>query len=182
VPADYPSDAEQRTAYEHAKDNFKIPPTYHLAQIFIAGPANDPAAVEKARTQAQALAAQAKTGDFADLARKNSQDQSSAQQGGVVGTMPLGQVLPEARETVSRLKRGEVSAPVQSGAGFHILKLIESNPARTASFNEVQPRLVQVLRQQRQQELVQAYVAKLAPPGSIKIDSAALDAAVKGGN
>jgi peptidylprolyl isomerase len=182
VPADYPNDADLRNAYDRAKDNFKVPATFHLAQIFVAGPANDPAAVEKARTQAQALAAQAKTGDFADLARKNSQDQTSAQQGGDVGNMPLNDVLPEARDTVTRLKKGEVSAPVQSNAGFHILKLIDTNAPRTASFNEVRPRLTQVMRQQRQQELVQAYLAKLAPPASIKIDPAALDAAVKGGN
>ncbi|OVZ57913.1 peptidylprolyl isomerase [Pigmentiphaga sp. NML080357] len=182
VPDAYPSDAEVREAYERAKDGFQIPATYHVAQIFLAAPGNDSAAVTKARAQAQLLAAQAKSGDFADLARKNSQDERSAARGGDVGTLPLTQLLPEVRDTVARLKPGQVSEPVQSAAGFHILKLLESHAARTASLDEVKPRLRQVLRQQRQQELIDAYMAKLAPSGSVKIDNAALDEALRKAN
>lgn len=178
LPEGYPSEADVRAAYERAKEGFQLPATYHVAQIFLAAPANDGAAVAKARAQAQDLVGQARSGDFAELARKNSQDERSAARGGDVGTLPLAQLLPEVRDPVSGLQPGQVSEPVQSSAGIHVLKLLDSQAPRIATLDEVKPRLQQVLRQQRKQELIEAYMARLAPAGSIKIDSAALDAAM----
>ncbi|MCY1312381.1 Chaperone SurA [compost metagenome] len=80
---------------------------------------------------------------------------------------------------MARLKQGQVSEPVQAEAGFHIVKLLDTQPARTATLEEMKPQLQAALRQQRQQQLVQAYMAQLAPPAQLSIDSAALDAALK---
>jgi parvulin-like peptidyl-prolyl isomerase len=179
VPAGYPSDAEVSAAYEQGKAGFKLPATYRIAQIFIAAPAGDAAAIAKARDEAQKLAVQARQGDFAALARAKSQDKRSADRGGEVGTLPLEQMLPEAREPVSKLGVGKVSDPVQSGAGFHVMKLLDTQPARTATLEEMKPRLQAALRQQKQQQLAQAYLAGLAPAGSLNIDTAALDAAMQ---
>ncbi|GAA4340278.1 peptidylprolyl isomerase [Pigmentiphaga soli] len=181
-PADYPSDADLRAAYEQNKGNFNVPAVYHVAQIYLAAPQSDSNAVAKARTQAQALAAQARSGDFAALAQSQSQDRNSAANGGDVGTLPLEQLLPEVRTAVSTMKPGQVSDPVQSPTGFHIVKLIDSKPAHTATFDEVKPRLQQLLRQQRQQQLAQAYLQGLAKQGSYTIDNAAVDAALSKGN
>lgn len=179
VPAGYPSDAEVAAAYEQGKANFGLPAAYRVAQIYLAAPAGDAAAVAKVREEAGKLAAQARQGDFAALARSRSQDARSAERGGEVGLLPLAQMLPEVRETVAKLKPGQVSDAVQSGSGFHVLKLLEAQPARTATLEEIKPRLQAVLRQQRQQQLAQAYLAGLVPAGSLNIDSAALDAALQ---
>jgi peptidylprolyl isomerase len=52
-------------------------------------------------------------------------------------------------------------------------------PARTATLEEMKPQLQGALRQQRQQQLVQAYLAQLAPATTLSIDAAALDAALE---
>ncbi|MGJ7502147.1 peptidylprolyl isomerase [Variovorax sp. ZT5P49] len=179
VPADFPSDADIKVAYEQGKANFNLPAAYRVAQIFLATPDRDAAAVAKVREEAGRLARQARTGDFAAIARASSQDKRSAERGGEVDTLPLARMLPELRDTVARLKPGQVSDPVQAEAGFHVVKVLEVQPGRTATLEEMKPRLQAALRQQRQQQLVQAYLAKAAPATNLSIDAAALDAAVK---
>jgi peptidylprolyl isomerase len=179
VPADFPSDADIRTAYEQGKANFNLPAAYRVAQIFLATPDRDVTAVAKVREEAGRLARQARTGDFAAVARASSQDKRSAERGGEVDTLPLARILPELRDTVARLKPGQVSDPVQAGAGFHVVKVLDVQPARTATFEEMRPKLQAALRQQRQQQLVQAYLAQIAPATKLSIDAATLDAAVK---
>jgi peptidylprolyl isomerase len=182
VPADYPSDADVAAAYEQAKANFNLPATYRVAQIYLPVAPNDAADAKKVADKARKLAVQARAGDFAALARAESQDKRSAEQGGEVGTLPLAEMLPEVRDTVAKLKVGQVSEPVQADAGVHIIKLLDQQPARTATLAEMTPRLKLALRQQRQQQMLQEYVSKLAPADRVNIDTAALDAALQKSN
>lgn len=87
-------------------------------------------------------------------------------------------MLPELRDTIAKLKPAQVSDPVQPEAGFHVVKLLDVTPARTATLDEVRPQLQAALRRQRQQQLVQAYLAQVAPATTLSIDAAALDAAL----
>lgn len=180
LPTGYPSDADLSAAYEKAKPGLNLPATYRVAQIYLATPAGaDAAAVAKVREEAKKLGSQARQGDFAALAKARSQDPRSAERGGEVGALPLEKMLPEMREPVSKLKAGQVSEPVQSESGFHVIKLIESQAVRTATLEEVKPRLRLALREQHQQDMVREYLAKLAPETSVSIDNAALDAALQ---
>ncbi len=176
VPAGYPSDAEVQAAYEQGKAGFQLPAAYRVAQIYLATPDASPAAVAKVRETAARLAREARSGDFAALARAHSQDARSAAQGGEVGSLPLASLLPEAREVVAKLKPGQVSEAVQAADGFHVLKLLDTQPARVATLDEMRPQLQALLRQQRQQQLLQSHLAGLAPADALRIDSAALDA------
>lgn len=179
VPAGFPSETEVQGAYEQGKANFNLPAAYRVAQIYLATSSQDPAAVAKVRDEASRLARQARAGDFAALARTNSQDRRSAERGGEVDTLPLARILPELRDTVAKLKVGEISEPVQAQAGFHVVKLLGIQPARTATLDEMKPQLRAALRQQRQQQLMQSYLAQVAPAAQLSIDAAALDAALK---
>jgi peptidylprolyl isomerase len=179
VPAGFPSDAELKAAYEQGKTDFNLPAAYRVAQIYLATPERDAAVMAKVRDAAAALAREARAGDFAALARARSQDPRSAERGGEVDTLPLARILPALRDTIAKLKVGEVSEPVQAEAGFHVVKLLGIQPARTATLDEMTPQLRAALRQQRQQQLVQAFLAQLAPPAQLSIDAAALDAALK---
>ena len=180
VPAGYPSEAELSAAYEQGKAGFNLPATYRVAQIFLATPDTATAAVAKVREEAQKLAREARGGgDFAALARAKSQDRSSAERGGEVGNLPLARMLPEVRDAIAKLKTGQVGDPVQSAAGFHVVKLLESQPARTATLEEMRPQLQAALRQQRQQQLIQAHLTQLAPATQLSIDAAALDSALR---
>ena len=180
VPAGYPSEAELSAAYEQGKAGFNLPATYRVAQIFLATPDTATAAVAKVREEAQKLAREARGGgDFAALARAKSQDRSSAERGGEVGNLPLARMLPEVRDAIAKLKTGQVGDPVQSAAGFHVVKLLDSQSARTATLEEMRPQLQAALRQQRQQQLIQAHLTQLAPATQLSIDAAALDAALR---
>lgn len=179
VPATYPSELELKAAYEQGKTGFNVPPRYSLAQIFLSAQKSDAAAVAKAREEAKKLALQARSGNFASLAKSHSQDGQSANRGGEVGFLALSQMLPEVRDAVVKLKPGQVSEPVQSAWGMHVLKVLDTQPARVLTFDEAKPLLHESLRKQRQQQLVQNYLKGLAQSGSLSIDSAALDAALR---
>jgi len=175
VPAEYPSAAELQQAYDGGKANWQTPPMYRVSQIFLA--VSDSASLETVRKQAAELSKKAQTapGDFAALATQYSQDRVTAERGGDTGLQPLQQLVPEVRGAVARLKVGAVSDPVQSAAGFHVIKLTEQQPARTATLEELRDQLTQALRAQRQEQIAQAYLDGMLNTATLSIDGAELN-------
>ncbi|WDU65481.1 peptidylprolyl isomerase [Pseudomonas poae] len=175
VPADYPSAAELQQAYDSGKAQWVTPPLYRVSQIFLA--VNDPQTLDAVRRQAQDLSrrAQAAPGDFAALATQFSQDPDTAARGGDSGMQPLQQLVPQVRDAVARLKVGAVSEVVQSSAGFHVLKLTGQQPARTATLEELRPRLTEALRAQRQEQIAKAYLEGMLNTATLSIDGAELN-------
>ena len=100
-----------------------------LSHILIAVPETaSPEEVEKARQRAQALVAKLRAGaDFAQAARAESQGQQTqqAQEGGDLGWFPLADVPSLAQESARTLNKGEVSNPLRSPSGFHIIKITD---------------------------------------------------------
>jgi peptidylprolyl isomerase len=175
VPTDYPNAAELQQAYETGKAGWVTPPMYRVSQIFLG--VADPQTLETVRKQALELSkkAQAAPTEFAALASQYSQDRASAERGGDTGLQPLQQLMPEVRGAVSRLKIGAVSEPVQSAAGFHVIKLTEQQPARTATLEELRERLTQALRAQRQEQIAKAYLEGMLNTATLSIDGAVLN-------
>ncbi|KPG84772.1 MULTISPECIES: peptidylprolyl isomerase [Pseudomonas] len=175
VPAEYPSAAELQQAYDAGKANWQTPALYRVSQIFLG--VGDAANVETVRKQAAELSkkAQAAPGDFTALATQYSQDRVTAERGGDTGLQPLQQLVPEVRGAVARLKVGAVSDPVQSAAGFHVIKLTEQQPARTATLDELRDQLTQALRAQRQEQIAQAYLDGMLNTATLSIDGAELN-------
>ncbi|UST66573.1 peptidylprolyl isomerase [Pseudomonas moraviensis] len=175
VPAEYPSAAELQQAYDAGKANWQTPALYRVSQIFLG--VGDAANVETVRKQAAELSkkAQAAPGDFAALATQYSQDRVTAERGGDTGLQPLQQLVPEVRGAVARLKVGAVSDPVQSAAGFHVIKLTEQQPARTATLDELRDQLTQALRARRQEQIAQAYLDGMLNTATLSIDGAELN-------
>nr|WP_236194970.1 peptidylprolyl isomerase [Pseudomonas glycinae] len=175
VPADYPSAAELQQAYGAGKANWQTPALYRVSQIFLG--VNEPQNLETVRKQATELSkkAQATPADFAALAKEFSQDRLTAERGGDTGLQPLQQLVPEVRGAVARLKVGAVSDPVQSSAGFHVIKLTEQQPARTATLDELRDQLTQALRAQRQEQIAQAYLDGMLNTATLSIDGAELN-------
>lgn len=175
VPAEYPSAAELQQAYDAGKANWQTPALYRVSQIFLG--VGDTTNVETVRKQAAELSkkAQAAPGDFAALATQYSQDRVTAERGGDTGLQPLQQLVPEVRGAVARLKVGAVSDPVQSAAGFHVIKLTEQQPARTATLDELRDQLTQALRAQRQEQIAQAYLDGMLNTATLSIDGAELN-------
>lgn len=175
VPKDYPSAAELQQAYDAGKAQWMTPALYRVSQIFLG--VNDAQNAEAVRKQAQEISrkAQSAPADFAALATQFSQDQARAGQGGDSGLQPLQQLVPEVRGVVARLKVGAVSEPVQSAAGFHVIKLTELQPARQATLDELRDRLTQALRAQRQEQIAKAYLEGMLTTATLSIDGAELN-------
>lgn len=179
VPADYPGATDLQQAYDAGKANWVTPALYRVSQIFLAVP--DAQSLETVRKQATELSkkAQAAPGEFAALATQYSQDRVTAERGGDSGLQPLQQLVPQVRGAVARLKVGAVSEPLQSPAGFHVIKLTEQQPARTATLDELRDQLTQALRAQRQEQIAQAYLDGMLTTATLSIDGAELNKALE---
>jgi parvulin-like peptidyl-prolyl isomerase len=145
LPPDYPSDAEITALYDARKDSLRLPTQYRLAQIFIAS-AEDKA---KAKSEAGALAKQVKSGDFAALAKANSDEPVSAAKGGEVGWLAEDSIQPAIRKALSGAGKDAIAGPIELGDGFYFVKILDLREPRTATLDEVRPQLVAALRQER---------------------------------
>jgi len=180
LAADYPSDADIQSAYDKNRDRFLVPRQYHLAQIFIDVPADadDKVQAEK-KKKAEDIARQAKAAgaDFEDLARRYSEHKTSAAQGGDLGWSAEQQVVPEIRVQVSGMSKGDISDPIRSSTGWHVICLLDTKAAGIRPLAEVKDTIVASLRQQKLEENEDAYVESLlqkTPPAINEIGVEAL--------
>ena len=110
------------------------------------------------KEQAEAiLASLKKGGKFEDIAKKQSKDPGSGANGGDLDWAAAGNYVKEFSEAMVALNKGQVSAPVQSQFGFHIIRLDDVREAQLPALEDVKPQIVQQMTQQRmatfQQEL-----------------------------
>lgn len=105
---------------------------------------------EKAKEIADKVA---KGGDFAALAKENSKDPGSKDDGGMLGFFGRGQMVPQFEEAVFKLKKGEVSPPVKSQFGFHVIKLEDRRDKKLPTFDEVKDRILNSMIQRRAQDV-----------------------------
>ena len=112
----------------------------------------------QAKARIEEIAAQIEAGeDFAALARQHSQDPGSASDGGDLGFAGVGVYDPQFEEALYALRDGQVSAPVKTEFGWHIIKLLGVQSPEVPSFESMQPELVRELKaQQVEQRFVEA--------------------------
>jgi peptidyl-prolyl cis-trans isomerase D len=121
------SDAEVRAFYDahRDEDQFERPRTARLTVAYIpksGGPADREATLARVRALRQELVG---GGDFAAIARRESKDPGSAQNGGDLGTFGRGQMVPAFDSVAFALPVGEISAPVETEFGFHLIQVQE---------------------------------------------------------
>jgi peptidyl-prolyl cis-trans isomerase C len=87
--------------------------------------------------------------DFAELAAANSGDPGSAQNGGSLGWFGAGQMVPEFEAAVASLEAGQVSDPVQTQFGWHLVKLDETRQTTPPSLDEARAGIEERLRQEK---------------------------------
>ena len=138
-------DATLRQRYNEQKNRFIEPEQRLASHILINVPANANAATEKAaqaRAAALAMQARAPGADFAALARVNSQDEGSKNLGGDLGWLSQGVIAQKAfASALYALKSGQISDPVRTSEGWHVIQLREVRPGRQVPFESVRAEL-----------------------------------------
>lgn len=147
--------------YNEHQAEYRLPDKVRVRHILIKTPAPGPdgkmdqKAVDEARAKAESILKQVKAGgNFAELAKKNSQDPGSADKGGELGWIEKGQTVPEFEKTAFAQNPGQISDLVQSSFGFHIIQTEEKQTAGVKPLSEVRASIEEALRRQKAGELI----------------------------
>lgn len=144
------TEPELEEYYEQIKDRFESPERRRARHILITvGDGVDDAAALK---KAEDLTAKAKGGaDFAQLAKENSKDPGSAQQGGDLDWAQRGMFVGPFEEALFAMAPGEIRGPVKTQFGYHVLKLEQVEAPRRQSFEEARAEVESEYRKNRSQ-------------------------------
>jgi peptidyl-prolyl cis-trans isomerase C len=167
------SDEQLKEYYEKNKDKFKTGQEVDTRQILV-----------KTEKEAKEIRAKLDKGeDFADLARKFSIDPSAKSTGGAIGFHAKGTLVPEYEAVAFKLtKVGQISAPVKTQLGYHIIQLQGVKPPAYTPYEEVKEFIKQRIVQERQSDVLEKYVSDLKAKAKITINAELLKGeAEKGG-
>ncbi|PYQ72205.1 MAG: hypothetical protein DMG04_18300 [Acidobacteria bacterium] len=156
--------------YEQNLPRFKQDESVHASHILIAASENaTPGQKAEARSKAQSLLRKVRGGaDFATVARAESQDPGTAQNGGDLGFFAKGRMTPAFEAAAFKLKAGEISGVVETPFGFHIIRVHERRAPRTATLAEVSGQIKQFLEQGRRDQKLETFIQQVR--GKSKID------------
>ena len=125
-----------------------------------------PLTKEEAKKKAEALLERLRKGeDFAKLAKENSDDKGSKDKGGEYDFFGKGAMVPEFEEAAFRLNPGELSEPVETQFGYHIIKTEERRSAASAS----DPKIRQQITDKLKQEKLEARIEEIAAASTVEV-------------
>jgi parvulin-like peptidyl-prolyl isomerase len=116
--------------------------------------------------------------DFVTLVKSKSHDTESARTGGDLGWITPKDV-PAGFADVLKLQAGEVSGPVQSKFGWHLIKVVQIEPERLLTFEEAKDKIRKVVLEKKQREKRAYWVKKLRDAATIKVNKRAIRAYVR---
>ena len=147
------TDAELHKVYDEAVGQMKSEPEVHARHILV-----------ETEDEAKAVAAELKKGaDFAELAKQKSKD-PGASDGGDLGWFTKDQMVPEFSEVAFKLDKGQLSDPVKSQFGWHVIKVEDKRMRQPPEFEKVKDQLEQYVVRRQQS----AVITKLRAEGKIE--------------
>ncbi|TVL18464.1 peptidylprolyl isomerase [Shewanella xiamenensis] len=153
------TEKEAQAYYDEHKTQYVSNEKRLAAHILIA-PGSDEAA---AKAKAEDLAKQLDNGaDFAELAKANSEDTLSAEQGGKLDWFEPGVMDPSFDAALFALQKGQHSAVVKTDFGFHIIKLLDVQPGTTVPFADVKTKIIAQLQEKKAVDQFYSLQSKLA--------------------
>lgn len=154
--------------FDTHKEKFSQPERAKVRHILIRADRKDSAAVETARAEADKVVAQLKGGaDFAAVAKEKSADPGSAKNGGLIDYFTRGSMVPEFENYSFTGKVGEISAPVQTDFGFHIIKIEDRKAASSRSVEDVSEEIAEILLAQEKSRVALAELEKALAAGDM---------------
>jgi len=129
--------------YNDNIQQYQTPEQVRASHILFETAGKDDAEVKK---RAEDVLKQAKGGaDFAELAKKYSEDKGSKVNGGDLDYFGRGRMVPEFEKVAFEMMPGQISDLVKSQFGYHIIKVVDKKPASTRTLDEVRPQIQQQL-------------------------------------
>ncbi|MEY4210913.1 MAG: hypothetical protein RLZ92_1294 [Pseudomonadota bacterium] len=174
-----PTEEQLKAYYEEQKAQFTSKERRRISHILFAftkDPAADQQALEKALKAKQALSNK----DFASLAAEVSDDKLTAKKGGDLGLFNVGVMEKAFEEAASALKLGEVSEPVKSAFGYHLIKVTELTAGEAKSYESVKAEVTKTYQKAQAESQFNALGEKLAQVSYENPDNLAAAANVLG--
>jgi parvulin-like peptidyl-prolyl isomerase len=165
-----PDDAQAKSFYDDNKAQFEQPEQVHARHILIAvEKSNDQAAWDAAQKRAKMVHAEATKADadFAKLAADKSEG-PSAKEGGDLGFFARGAMVPEFENVVFGLKKGEISEPVKTAFGWHVIKLEERRDAGVVPYDEIKAGLLSQLKNEAVNNALMGFLEELRKAAKIE--------------
>lgn len=165
------SDAELEKYYRENEYRLTFPEQVRVRHILLTwkplGTTDDKGAI---RRQMQPLLERARAGeDFAALAREFSDDYATKGAGGDTGLFQRGDMVPAFEDVAFVLKPGEISDPVETVFGVHILKLEEHRESYLVPLDEVREKLRNHMLEEKMEAAVKQEIARLREEGEVQI-------------
>jgi peptidyl-prolyl cis-trans isomerase D len=162
-----PADVER--AYNNSIEQYSTPEQIRASHILLKTEGKDDATV---KARAEELLKQARSGaDFSELAKKNSEDEASAKNGGDLDYFGRGRMIPEFDQVAFSLQPGQTSDVVKTSYGYHIIKLVDKKPGTTKTLQEVRPQITEQLASERAQaqaaDLAQTLAKEISKPADL---------------
>ena len=157
------SDLELQRIYEQEKERFRTPERAKVRHILLNTTGKSTEEEKAIQAKAEGLLKKIKAGgNFAELAKENSEDPGSAQTGGELpGWITRGQTVPEFEKVAFSLPVGQTSDLVKTQYGYHIIQVLDREQARLQPFEEAKAELLPEVRQQRLAEAMDQLAAKI---------------------
>jgi peptidyl-prolyl cis-trans isomerase D len=155
------TDADVQDFYTKNIAQYTTPAQVRASHILFQTSGKDEATV---RTQAEAVLAQAKApgADFAALARQHSEDASNKESGGDLNYFGRGRMVPEFEAAAFSMKPGDISNLVKTQFGFHIIKLVDTQPEVVRPITDVREEIADQLRWQKAQTEAESIAKTIA--------------------
>jgi peptidyl-prolyl cis-trans isomerase D len=156
-PADIPepevNDAELRAFYDRNLSRYQVDERVRASHIILMTMGKSEEEIKQVEARAQEVLAKVKAGgDFAELAKQYSEDTGNKDQGGDLGWVVRGQMVPAFEQATFALQPGQISDVVKTEYGYHVIKVHERDRAHMQTFDEVKDQIRQEIAQQKQQE------------------------------
>ena len=159
IPADFPTDEQIKKHYEQNMDKFVIEERIHVWQIFL--PIKKDMSVKdiellKKDVESISNDLQKKKIDFATAANKYSQHEASRINDGYMGLIKISDFLPEVKSTIKKLKQGQISKPIKTNTGIHIVKIGSTIPKQEITLQQAKSKIRKIMLQQLKTQIRQA--------------------------
>ena len=164
------TDADAKSFYESNLKEFEQPETVKASHIlFMVDADAAPDVVKQKEEAAQKAAARAKGGeDFTTLAKELSEEPGAKESGGDLGFFPKDRMVPEFANAAFAANLNDISEPVKTQFGWHVIKVTDKKAAGTVPFDEVNNQITSYLKSTRQREAVQKVMKDLKDSAKIQ--------------